>query len=67
MKLITKAARQQLEENFRETERGLDPMDLWPVVKLFDPAGAATWLLAYTVPDQPEVGILYFANPAASG
>jgi hypothetical protein len=55
VKLITKAARQQLEENFRETERGLDPMDLWPVVKLFNPAGAATWLLAYTVPDQPEV------------
>lgn len=55
MKLITKAARRQLDENFRETERGLDPMDIWPVVKLFYPAGAATWLLAYTLPDQPEI------------
>ena len=55
MKLITKAARQQLAENFRETECGLNPMDLRPVVKLFYPAGTATWLLAYTLPDQPEI------------
>lgn len=55
MKLITKAARQQLEENFRKTEKGLSPNDLFPVVKLFYPGGAATWLLAYILPDQPEI------------
>lgn len=55
MKLITKAARRQLEENFRKTERGLDPMDFRPVIKLFYPVGAATWLLVYTLPDQPEI------------
>lgn len=55
MKLVTKAARQRLEENFRETEKGLSPTDLLPVVKFFYPAGAATWLLAYTLPDQPEM------------
>ncbi len=24
-------------------------------MKLFDPTGPATWLLAYTLPDQPEI------------
>lgn len=44
MKLLTKANRQQLEANARKTEiEGED--DHRPVVKLFDPAGAATWLL----------------------
>ena len=44
MKLLTKANRQQLEANARKTEiEGED--DHRPVVKLFDPCGAATWLL----------------------
>ena len=44
MKLLTKANRQQLEANARKTEiEGED--DHRPVVKLFNPAGAATWLL----------------------
>ena len=44
MKLLTKANRTQLEANARKTEiEGED--DHRPVVKLFDPCGAATWLL----------------------
>lgn len=30
-------------------------MDLQPVVKLFFPVGAATWLLAYIVPDDHNI------------
>lgn len=55
MKLITKNLRARLEKNFQHTEEGVDPGDIFPVVKLFYPAGAATWLLAYTLPDQPEI------------
>jgi len=44
MKLLTKAIRTKLEANARKTEiEGED--DHRPVVKLFDPCGAATWLL----------------------
>jgi hypothetical protein len=44
MKLLTKANRLKLEANARKTEiEGED--DHRPVVKLFNPAGAATWLL----------------------
>ena len=44
MKLLTKAIRTKLEANARKTEiEGED--DHRPVVKLFNPAGAATWLL----------------------
>ena len=44
MKLLTKAIRLKLEANARKTEiEGED--DHRPVVKLFDPCGAATWLL----------------------
>jgi len=44
MKLITKEIRTKLEANARKTEiEGED--DHRPVVKLFNPAGAATWLL----------------------
>ena len=44
MKLLTKANRLKLEANARKTEiEGED--DHRPVVKLFDPCGAATWLL----------------------
>ena len=49
MKLLTKANRQQLEANAATSENAhLMPevhIDHRPVVKLFDPAGAATWLL----------------------
>lgn len=55
MKLITEAMRAQLVKNFIDVENGLSPMDLLPVAKLFYPAGAATWLLAYTPPDEPEI------------
>lgn len=44
MKLLTKQIRTKLEANARKTEiEGED--DHRPVVKLFNPAGAATWLL----------------------
>lgn len=44
MKLITKEIRTKMEANARKTEiEGED--DHRPVVKLFNPAGAATWLL----------------------
>jgi len=44
MKLITKEIRTKLEANAWKTEiKGKD--DHRPVVKLFNPAGAATWLL----------------------
>ena len=44
MKLLTKEIRTKLEANARKTEiEGED--DHRPVVKLFDPCGAATWLL----------------------
>lgn len=44
MKLITKEIRTKLEANAQKTEiSGND--DHRPVVKLFNPAGAATWLL----------------------
>ena len=44
MQLLTKQIRTKLEANARKTEiEGED--DHRPVVKLFNPAGAATWLL----------------------
>ena len=44
MKLLTKANRTKLEANARKTELD-DEEDHRPVVKLFNPAGAGTWLL----------------------
>jgi hypothetical protein len=44
MKLITKEIRTKLEANANKTEISGDD-DHRPVVKLFNPAGAATWLL----------------------
>ena len=44
MKLLTKEIRTKLEANARKTEISGDD-DHRPAVKLFNPAGAATWLL----------------------
>ena len=44
MKLLTKANRTKLEANARKTELDGED-DHRPVVKLFDPCGAGTWLL----------------------
>ena len=46
--LLTQAQREQLLDNGRRQAavKGTDAeLDLWPVVKLFTPDGAATWLL----------------------
>jgi hypothetical protein len=54
MKLITKEIRTKLEANARKTEiEGED--DHRPVVKLFNPAGAATWLLTELYPGDPDI------------
>lgn len=58
MKLLTKAQSERLLENGRRqaavkgTPREIDFM---PVVKLFNPCGAATWLLTELEPDDPDV------------
>ena len=55
MKLLTKAMADKLLENGRKqaaTEHHLDP---FPVVKLFTPDGAATWLLTEIDPDDPSI------------
>ncbi|MGO9474910.1 MAG: DUF2958 domain-containing protein [Rhodomicrobium sp.] len=48
MKLFTKDLRERLLKNGRDQQhvKGTKAeKDFWPVVKLFNPAGAATWLL----------------------
>ena len=49
MKLITKAQR----ETMLKTAPGRH--DVPPAVKLFDPAGAATWLLTALDPEDPDI------------
>ena len=58
MKLLAEALRQTLLANGRQQEplRGTDQeIDFRPVVKLFNPCGAATWLLTEIDPEAPEV------------
>ena len=50
MKLITKSQRERLLAN--GARRGADHR---PVVKLFNPTGAGTWLLSELDPDEPEI------------
>ena len=49
MKLLTNRQRQELlargRVNAERQSRGLEPVDLYPSIKLFTPDGAATWLL----------------------
>jgi hypothetical protein len=62
MKLLTKELRERLLANGRENaERLADPAnengethDFWPVVKLFNPCGAGTWLLTELDPDDGD-------------
>ena len=54
MKLLTQAQRAKLLDNGRRQAavKGTDAeLDLWPVVKLFNPCGAGTWLLTEIDPD----------------
>jgi hypothetical protein len=58
MKLLTKAQRDALLENGREQAKVKGTKaerDFWPVVKLFYPAGAATWLLTELDPEDEDV------------
>jgi hypothetical protein len=54
MILITKDQREQMLANGRLSAAGkaIDPL---PVVKLFTPDGAATWLLTELDPDDPDI------------
>jgi hypothetical protein len=58
MKLLTKAQHETLLANGQRQEavRGTDSeIDFPPVVKLFYPAGAATWLLTELEPEDPDI------------
>ena len=58
MKLLTQAQRAKLIENGRRQAavKGTpNELDFEPVVKLFNPCGAATWLLTEIDPDDPTV------------
>lgn len=50
MKLITKEIERCLLENGRRPDE-----DHRPVVKFFNPCGAATWLIAQMDPDEPDI------------
>lgn len=61
MKLLTKAIHERLLRNGRlhqqiaEESLGEREPDFLPVVKLFMPDGAATWLLTELDPDEPDI------------
>lgn len=50
MELITKEIGQRLLENGRRPDQ-----DHRPVVKFFDPCGAATWLISQADPEEPDI------------
>ena len=55
MKLLTKAIETKLIKNFKENQininRDGNTVDFKPVVKFFNPCGAATWLITELDPD----------------
>ena len=59
MKLLTKTIYNRLLANGQATrsrqEAGQDEPDHTPVVKLFNPCGAATWLLTELDPEDPDI------------
>ena len=59
MKLLTNDIRERLISNGRQSrdriERGEDPPNFKPVVKLFTPDAGATWLLTELDPDDPDI------------
>ena len=59
MDLLPKSILDQLAANGRTNqeriEAGEDTIDFEPVVKLFTPDAAATWLLTETVPHDPDI------------
>ena len=52
MQLISETIRQKLIANWQNEDENKDP---FPVVKLFNPVGAATWLITEMVADQPDI------------
>lgn len=60
MELLTFRQRDQLIANGAATaaalKDGKDPPEHFPVVKLFNPVGAGTWLLSELDPDYPDIG-----------
>jgi hypothetical protein len=59
MKLLTQDLRERLLLNGRVRKQlaaeGKAEADFYPVVKLFTPDGAATWLLTEIDPDEPDI------------
>jgi hypothetical protein len=59
MKLFTKSIHEQLlrngQQRLAKQEQGLDEPDLMPVVKLFTPDAACTWLLTEIDPECPDI------------
>lgn len=59
MKLIPEALKREMLENGRTNQavsaKDGETIDFKPVVKLFNPAGAATWLLTELDPDEPDI------------
>lgn len=59
MKPLTKPIREQLVHNGQQRlehqEQGLGEPDVMPVVKLFTPDAACTWLLTELDPDDPDI------------
>lgn len=54
MELITQEQRRQMLENWRTSEKFDCGGGIAPVVKLFSPFGAATWLLSELDPEDPD-------------
>lgn len=54
MKLITATIRQQLLQNGQASAASNGGIDHKPVVKLFYPAGAGTWLITEVDPEDPD-------------
>ncbi len=60
MKLLTKEQRERLLKNGRDQQKVKGTKaenDFWPVVKLFNPAGAATWLLTELDPEDQDIAL----------
>ncbi|WP_169546478.1 DUF2958 domain-containing protein [Sneathiella aquimaris] len=59
MKLLGKRQRVRMlvngQRNAQRMENEGDTYDFWPVVKLFNPCGAGTWLLTELDPDDPDI------------
>lgn len=54
-KLITKEIDRQLLANGARSARGEDTSDVKPPLKLFNPCGAATWLISERDPGDPDI------------